>query len=157
MTISLFIFIFKLRNYEVTYMIEEIEKKDVEFLISTGKLKYSVPVSLSKAKKISSIKQMEEIVDENIDEGDGIEFFTYWEKNKPLFDIIMEKDSLSNIKYELSNCSLFGMYWLVGNVSHAGIENAVTYYKLDVPLKINLLKYTQMNYKKVMLEKDFRK
>ena len=28
-------------------MIEEIEQKDVEFLISTGKLKYSVPISLS--------------------------------------------------------------------------------------------------------------
>lgn len=40
-------------------MIEEIEQKDVEFLISTGKLKYSVPISLSKAKKITSIKRME--------------------------------------------------------------------------------------------------
>lgn len=139
-------------------MIEEIEQKDVEFLISTGKLKYSLPISLSKAKKIASIKQMEEIVDENRDDADSIEFFTYWEKNKPLFDIIMEKDYFSNnIKYELSNCSLFGMYWLKGNVSHVGMENAVTYYKLDVPLKVNLLKYTQMNYKKVMLEKDFRK
>ena len=139
-------------------MIEEIKQKDVEFLISTGKLKYSLPISLSKAKKIASIKQMEEIVDENRDDADSIEFFTYWEKNKPLFDIIMEKDYFSNnIKYELSNCSLFGMYWLKGNVSHVGMENAVTYYKLDVPLKVNLLKYTQMNYKKVMLEKDFRK
>ena len=73
-------------------MIEEIEQKDVEFLISTGKLKYSVPISLSKAKKITSIKRMEEIVDENMDDEDGIEFFTYWEKNKPMFDIIMEKD-----------------------------------------------------------------
>lgn len=139
-------------------MIEEIEQKDVEFLISTGKLKYSVPVSLSKAKKITSIKQMEEIVDENCDDADGIEFFTYWEKNKPMFDIIMEKDCFTNnIKFELSNCSLFGMYWLKENVSHVGMENAVTYYKLNVPLKVNLLKYTQMNYKKVMLEKDFRK
>lgn len=139
-------------------MIIEIEKKDVEFLISTGKLKYSLPISLSKAKKITSIKRMKEIVDENIDEDDGIAFFTYWEKNKPLFDIIMEKDILTNnIKFELSNCSLFGMYWLKENVSHVGMENAVTYYKLDVPLKVNLLKYTQMNYKKVMLEKDFRK
>lgn len=139
-------------------MIVEIEQKDVEFLISTGKLKYSLPISLSKAKKITSIKRMEEIVDENRDDADGIEFFTYWEKNKPLFDIIMEKDNFTNnIKYELSNCSLFGMYWLNENVSHVGMENAVTYYKLDVPLKVNLLKYTQMNYKKVMLEKDFRK
>ena len=140
-------------------MIEEIEQKDVKFLISTGKLKYSLPISLNKAEKIISIKRMEEIVDKNIDEeDDGIAFFTYWEKNKPLFDIIMEKDCFSkNIKYELSNCSLFGMYWLKDNVSHAGMENAVAYYKLDVPLKVNLLKYTQMNYKKVMLEKDFRK
>lgn len=138
-------------------MIEEIEQKDVEFLISTGKLKYSVPISLSKAKKITSIKRMEEIVDENMDDEDGIEFFTYWEKNKPMFDIIMEKDRfLNNIKFELSNCSLFGMYWKNGNVSHVGMKNAVRYYKLDVPLNVNLLKYTQMNFKKVMLEKDFR-
>ena len=139
-------------------MIESIEQKDVEFLISTGKLMYSLPAPLSKAEKITSIKRMEEIVDENCEEADGIEFFTYWEKNKPLFDIIMEKDCFSkNIKFELSNCSLFGMYWLVGNVSHVGMENAVRHYQLDVPLKVNLLKYTQMNYKKVMLEKDFKK
>jgi hypothetical protein len=139
-------------------MIESIEQKDVEFLVSTGKLKYSMPASLSKAEKITSIKRMEEIVDENCDDADGIEFFTYWEKNKPLFDIIMEKDCFSNnIKFELSNCSLFGMYWLVGNTSHVGMENAVRHYQLDVPLKVDLLKYTQMNYKKVMLEKDFKK
>ena len=139
-------------------MIEEIEQKDVEFLVSTGKLKYSLPASLSKAEKITSIKRMEEIVDDNCEEADGIEFFTYWEKNKPMFDIIMEKDYFSkNVKFELSNCSLFGMYWLVGNVSHVGMENAVRHYKLDVPMNINLLKYTQMNYKKVMLEKDFKK
>ena len=59
-------------------MIEEIEKKDVEFLVSTGKLRFSLPVSLSKSEKITSIKRMEEIVDENRDEyADGIEFFTY--------------------------------------------------------------------------------
>ena len=139
-------------------MIEEIEQKDVEFLISTGKLKYSVPISLSKAEKITSIKRMEEIVDKNMDDEDGIEFFTYWEDNKPLFDIILRKCWFSkNIKFELSNCSLFGMYWMIGNVSHVGMENAVRYYKLEVPLKVNLLKYTQMNYKKVMIEKDFRK
>ena len=139
-------------------MIESIEQKDVEFLVSTGKLKYSMPASLSKAEKITSIKRMEEIVDENCDDEDGIEFFTYWEKNKPLFDIIMEKDGfLNNIKYKLSNCSLFGMYWLVGNTSHVVMKNAVRYYKLDVPLNVNLLKYTQMNYKKVMLGKDFSK
>lgn len=140
-------------------MIESIEQKDVEFLVSTGKLKYSMPASLSRAEKITSIKRMEEIVDENCDDADdSIEFFTYWEKNKPMFDIIMEKDCFSNnIKFELSNCSLFGMYWLVGNVSHVGMENAVRHYNLDVPLKVDLLKYTQMNYKKVILEKDFRK
>ena len=139
-------------------MIEEIEQKDVEFLISTGKLKYSVPICLRKIEKITSIKRMEEIVDENMDDEDGIEFFTYWEYNKPLFDIILRKCWFSkNIKFELSNCSLFGMYWMIGNVSHVGMENAVRYYKLEVPLKVNLLKYTQMNYKKVMLEKDFRK
>ena len=139
-------------------MIESIEQKDVEFLVSTGKLKYSLPASLSRITNIQSVKQMEEIVDENREEADGIEFFTYWEKNKPLFDIIMEKDCITDkIKFELSNCSLFGMYWLVGNVSHVGMENAVRHYKLDVPLKVNLLKYTQMNYKKVMLEKDFNK
>lgn len=140
-------------------MIESIEQKDVEFLVSTGKLKYSMPASLSRAEKITSIKRMEEIVDENCDDADdSIEFFTYWEKNRPLFDIIMEKDCFSNnIKFELSNCSLFGMYWLIGNVSHVGMENAVRHYQLDVPLKVDLLKYTQMNYKKVMLEKDFRK
>ena len=140
-------------------MIEEIEKKDVEFLVSTGKLRFSLPVSLSKSEKITSIKRMEEIVDENRDEyADGIEFFTYWEDRKPLFDIIMQKDAFSNnIKFELSNCSIFGMYWLNGNVSHIGMENAVRHYNLDVPLKVNLLKYTQMNYKKVMLEKDFKK
>jgi hypothetical protein len=49
------------------------------------------------------------------------------------------------------------MYWLVGNTSHVGMENAVRHYQLDVPLKVDLLKYTQMNYKKVMLEKDFKK
>lgn len=140
-------------------MIEEIEKKDVEFLVSTGKLRYSLPASLSKAEKITSIKRMEELVDENrADDSDGIEFFTYWEKNKPLFDIIMQKDCFSkHISFELSNCSLFGMYWLNGNVSHVGMENAVRHYNLDVPLKVNLLKYTQMNYKKVLLEKDFKK
>ena len=59
-------------------MIEEIEKKDVEFLVSTGKLRFSLPVSLSKSEKITSIKRMEEIVDENRDlYADGIEFFTY--------------------------------------------------------------------------------
>ena len=138
-------------------MIESIEQKDVEFLVSTGKLKYSMPASLSKAEKITSIKRMEEIVDEKCDDADGIEFFTYWEKNKPLFDIIMQKDCFSkHISFELSNCSLFGMYWLNGNVSHVGMENAVKHYQLDVPLKVDLLKYTQMNYKKVMLEKDFK-
>lgn len=55
-------------------IIESIEQKDVEFLVSTGKLKYSMPASLSKAEKITSIKRMEEIVDENCEEADGIEF-----------------------------------------------------------------------------------
>ena len=51
-------------------MIESIEQKDIEFLVSTGKLKYSMPASLSKAEKITSIKRMEEIVDENCEEAE---------------------------------------------------------------------------------------
>ena len=96
----------------------EISKDILKELIKTKNLAWQLPVSLSKGVVVmKTIKQLEKLVKDRTQEydSDNFEIFTYWDMNKdqPLFDIIVTYDENNTGKlftYELSDCSLFGMY-----------------------------------------------
>ena len=141
----------------------EITRDIIRELIKTKNIAWQHPVNLCKGViPIKSIQHMNRIITDNMDEGDtfGQEFFTYWDlnKNKPLFDIIAtydEQNPTSLYTYELSECSLFGMYLLNDGTLPTGMENVIYMLKLDVPPGLDYVKYAKANYKMALGDTDF--
>ena len=141
-------------------------KNEMEYLISTRNIYYSVPATLNDGVyRVKDLNDMIRIAKKNTKnnwyERSVIEFYTYWDlkKDKPLFDVILEKEGFSyDIKYTLSNCSLFGMFWMIdGNSLSVGAKNVIHSLKLDVPLVMDMRKYTENEFKKAMIGMDFSK
>lgn len=138
-----------------------LSKDDLNTLISSKNLYFQHPIHLDRG--VHNIKDLKEITyyctkfAKNHDEEEFDEYFTYWnlEEDTPLFDINVVK-----IRYEsdsrifLSNHSLFGMFWLLGNKLSVGMENVIDRLKLKVP-NTDLCKYTENNLRKALLNKDF--
>jgi len=136
-------------------------KDDVNILIASGNLYFQHPVRLNKG--VYSVSKYADISsyclrDKKDDEdAEFDEYFTYWEldKDKPLFDIHARKELFDpEIHFTLSDHSLFGMFWFVGNKLSVGMENVIAHLKLDVP-NTDLGKYTENNLRKALLDKDF--
>ena len=149
--------------------LKQLSKKELMTLVNSGHLGYSTPATLSNGVYIiKSLKKLDEItinykgdVDEEVEEPyeDNDEIFTYWDlkHNKPLFDIIGQFEYGKGTSYYLSDNSIFGMYWLIGNKMHTGMENAIRFHKLDVPTNVDLQKYTENNFKIAIMKGDFKK
>jgi hypothetical protein len=136
-------------------------KDDVNVLIASGNLYFQHPVRLNKG--VYSVSKYADISSyclrdkEDDEDAEFDEYFTYWEldKDKPLFDIHACKELFNpEIHFTLSDHSLFGMFWLVGNKLSVGMENVIAHLKLDVP-NTDLAKYTENNLRKALLDKDF--
>jgi hypothetical protein len=111
---------------------------------------------------MKTIKQLEKLVKERVDEYDfdNHEIFTYWDmkKDRPLFDIIVkyyEYQKGSKFTYELSDCSLFGMYLFKDNSLSVGMENVIDQLKLNVPKGLDYAKYARENFKIALGDTDF--
>ena len=134
-----------------------ITKQEVMTLIKSGNLCFQLPVNLLYGvHKVNTFNKLMSIATED-DEDAFTEYFTYWDlkNDKPLFDIIVHKELLDNeIKYFVSNHSLFGMFWFKDNTLAPGMKNVIERLKLNVP-DVDLEKYTQSNYKVAILNKDF--
>lgn len=111
---------------------------------------------------MKTIKQLEKLVKGRVDEYDfdNHEIFTYWDmdKNKPLFDIIVTYDENitgSHFTYELSDCSLFGMYLFQDNSLSVGMKNVIDQLKLNVPKGLDYAKYAKENFKIALGDTDF--
>lgn len=143
-------------------------------LLRSGKIYHSVPVHLYKFLNDKSyrfcpksLKSLQNYLKENCcydssewEDAFIQETFTYWDlkKKKPMFDIWVYKDSFSQIfKYGLSNNSLFGMIWLVGNKLSVGMENVIDVFGLDVPLNTDMVKYTRNNYNIAKISAYYKK
>lgn len=132
-------------------------------LIKTKNLAWQLPVHLHKGVVVmKTIKQLEKLVKDRVDEYDfdNNEIFTYWDmdKNKPLFDIIVTYDENitgSHFTYELSDCSLFGMYLFQNNSLSVGMENVIAQLKLNVPKGFDYAKYARENFKIALGDTDF--
>lgn len=132
-------------------------------LIKTKNLAWQLPVHLHKGVVVmKTIKQLEKLVKDRVDEYDfdNNEIFTYWDmdKNKPLFDIIVTYDENitgSHFTYELSDCSLFGMYLFQNNSLSVGMENVIAQLKLNVPKGLDYAKYARENFKIALGDTDF--
>lgn len=141
----------------------EITRNTIEELIKTKNLAWQLPVNLHKGVVVmKTIKQLEKLVKDRVDEYDfyNHEIFTYWDmdKNKPLFDIIVTYDENiagSHFTYELSDCSLFGMYLFQDNSLSVGMENVIVQLKLNVPKGLDYAKYARENFKIALGDTDF--
>ena len=141
----------------------ELNRSTIEELIKTKNLAWQLPVHLNKGVVVmKTIKQLEKLVKERVDEYDfdNHEIFTYWDmdKNQPLFDIIVkyyEYQQGSKFSYELSDCSLFGMYLFKNNSLSVGMENVIDQLKLNVPKGLDYAKYAKENFKIALGDTDF--
>ena len=142
----------------------EITRNTIEELIKTKNLAWQLPVYLHKGVVVmKTIKQLEKLVKDRLDECYDFynhEIFTYWDmdKNKPLFDIIVTYDkdiAGSHFTYELSDCSLFGMYLSQDNSLSVGMENVIVKLKLNVPKGLDYAKYARENFKIALCDTDF--
>ena len=141
----------------------ELNRSTIEELIKTKNLAWQLPVNLNKGVVVmKTIKQLEKLVKDRVDEYDfdNHEIFTYWDmdKNKPLFDIIVTYDENitgSHFTYELSDCSLFGMYLFQDNSLSVGMENVIDQLKLNVPKGLDYAKYAKENFKIALGDTDF--
>lgn len=141
----------------------ELNRNTIEELIKSKNLAWQLPVHLNKGVVVmKSIKQLEKLVKDRVDEYDydNHEIFTYWDmkKDQPLFDIIVTYDEYqpgSHFKYELSDCSLFGMYLFKDNSLSVGMENVIDQLKLDVPKGLDYAKYAKENFKIALGNTDF--
>lgn len=141
----------------------ELNRNTIEELIKTKNLAWQLPVHLNKGVVVmKTIKQLEKLVKERVDEYDfdNHEIFTYWDmkKDKPLFDIIVkyyEYQKGSKFTYELSDCSLFGMYLFKDNSLSVGMENVIDQLKLNVPKGLDYAKYARENFKIALGDTDF--
>lgn len=141
----------------------ELTRDILKELIKTKNLAWQLPVNLNKGVVVmKTIKQLEKLVKDRVDEYDfdNHEIFTYWDmdKSKPLFDIIVTYDENitgSHFTYELSDCSLFGMYLFNDNSLSVGMENVIAQLKLDVPKGLDYAKYAKENFKIALGDTDF--
>lgn len=141
----------------------ELTRNTIEELIKTKNLAWQIPVHLHKGVIVmKTIKQLEKLVKDRVDEYDfdNHEIFTYWDmnKNQPLFDIIVkyyEYQQGSKFSYELSDCSLFGMYLFKDNSLSVGMENVIDQLKLNVPKGLDYAKYAKENFKIALGDTDF--
>ena len=141
----------------------EISKDILKELIKTKNLAWQLPVSLNKGVIVmKTIKQLEKLVKDRTQEydSDNFEIFTYWDmkKDQPLFDIIVTYDENNAGKlftYELSDCSLFGMYLFKDNSLSVGMKNVIEQLHLNVPKGLDYVKYTKANYKMALGDTDF--
>ena len=141
----------------------ELQRSTLEEIIKTKNLAWQLPVNLNKGVVVmKTIKQLEKLVKDRVDEYDydNHEIFTYWDmdKNKPLFDIIVTYDENitgSHFTYELSDCSLFGMYLFQDNSLSVGMKNVIDQLKLDVPKGLDYAKYAKENFKIALGDTDF--
>ena len=141
----------------------ELNRSTIEDLIKTKNLAWQHPVNLNKGVVVmKTIKQLEKLVKDRLEKYDfaGDEIFTYWDmdKNKPLFDIIVTYDENikgSHFTYELSDCSLFGMYLFQNNSLSVGMKNVIDQLKLDVPKGLDYTKYAKENFKIALGDTDF--
>ena len=141
----------------------ELNRNTIEELIKSKNLAWQLPVNLHKGVVVmKSIKQMEKLVKDRVDEYDydNHEIFTYWDmkKDQPLFDIIVTYDEYltgSHFKYELSDCSLFGMYLFKDNSLSVGMENVIDQLKLNVPKGLDYAIYAKENFKIALGNTDF--
>ena len=141
----------------------EISKDILKELIKTKNLAWQLPVSLSKGVVVmKTIKQLEKLVKDRTQEydSDNLEIFTYWDmkKDQPLFDIIVTYDENNTGKlftYELSDCSLFGMYLFKDNSLSVGMKNVIDQLHLNVPKGLDYVKYAKANYKMALGDTDF--
>lgn len=141
----------------------ELTRDILKELIKTKNLAWQLPVNLNNGVVVmKTIKQLEKLVKDRVDEYDfdNHEIFTYWnmDKNKPLFDIIVTYDENitgSHFTYELSDCSLFGMYLFQDNSLSVGMENVIAQLKLDVPKGLDYAKYAKENFKIALGDTDF--
>ena len=144
----------------------EISKEEMTKFIKSGNLYFAHPINLgSGIYPVKSMKKLKEITmesNESENYSDAMEIFTYWEnRTTPLFDIIVSADknyiNMSDVKlkFELSDCSLFGMYWFNDNKPSPGMINVSE--QLDIPMPINtdLVKYTRNNYELAKANFDF--
>jgi hypothetical protein len=141
----------------------ELNRNTIEELIKTKNLAWQLPVHLNKGVVVmKTIKQLEKLVKERVDEYDfdNHEIFTYWDmkKDRPLFDIIVkyyEYQKGNKFTYELSDCSLFGMYLFKDNSLSVGMENVIDQLKLNVPKGLDYAKYARENFKIALGDTDF--
>lgn len=141
----------------------ELQRSTLEEIIKTKNLAWQLPVHLNKGVVVmKTIKQLEKLVKDRVDEYDydNHEIFTYWDmdKNKPLFDIIVTYDENitgNHFTYELSDCSLFGMYLFQDNSLSVGMENVIVQLKLNVPKGLDYAKYARENFKIALGDTDF--
>ena len=141
----------------------ELTRDTLEEIIKTKNLAWQLPVHLHKGVVVmKTIKQLEKLVKDRVDEYDfdNHEIFTYWDldKNKPLFDIIVTYDEIGTrprFTYELSDCSLFGMYLFNDNSLSIGMKNVIEHLKLDVPKGLDYVKYARENFKIALGNTDF--
>lgn len=141
----------------------KLDRNTIEELIKTKNLAWQLPVNLHKGVVVmKTIKQMEKLVKDRVDEYDydNHEIFTYWDmkKDQPLFDIIVTYDEYqtgSKFTYELSDCSLFGMYLFKDNSLSVGMENVIDQLKMNVPKGLDYAKYAKENFKIALGDTDF--
>lgn len=141
----------------------KLDRNTIEELIKTKNLAWQLPVNLHKGVVVmKTIKQMEKLVKDRVDEYDydNHEIFTYWDmkKEQPLFDIIVTYDeyqTCSKFTYELSDCSLFGMYLFKDNSLSVGMENVIDQLKMNVPKGLDYAKYAKENFKIALGDTDF--
>ena len=141
----------------------KLDRNTIEELIKTKNLAWQLPVNLHKGVVVmKTIKQLEKLVKDRVDEYDfdNHEIFTYWDmkKDQPLFDIIVTYDEYqtgSKFTYELSDCSLFGMYLFKDNSLSVGMENVIDQLKMNVPKGLDYAKYAKENFKIALGDTDF--
>ena len=141
----------------------EISRDIVKELIKTGNVAWQLPVNLSKGVvPMKTIRQLNKLVKDRVDEYnfDNVEIFTYWNLNndQPLFDIIVTYDEMNSnslYTYELSDCSLFGMYLFNDNSLSTGMKNVIANLKLNVPPGRDYVKYARENFKIALGDTDF--
>jgi hypothetical protein len=141
----------------------EISRDIVKELIKTGNVAWQLPVNLSKGVvPMKTIRQLIQLVKDRVDEYnfDNVEIFTYWnlKNDQPLFDIIVTYDEMNSnslYTYELSDCSLFGMYLFNDNSLSTGMKNVIDQLNLNVPPGRDYVKYAKENFKIALGDMDF--
>lgn len=146
----------------------EISKEEMTKFIKSGNLYFAHPINLgSGIYPVKSMKKLKEITmesNESENYSEVMEIFTYWENREtPLFDIIVMADNnylnlnMDNVKlkYELSDCSLFGMYWFKDNTPSVGMINVSEQLDIPMPRNTDLEKYTRNNYEIAKANFDF--